>query len=221
MQAVKHIRNGLPSGVVFFLVAVTAVSRDRARERCSLVLGVDHCNRWWDRRWSLSGSALGVSGPGAGLAVVFGAIETLGSFEAFLAVVVLSGFLQIGFGFARAGVLAYGGGTDEPAGTRGARRRGNAVDRRGRAGARVRQHDHPSGRAFVPVLGQRNAANGEGCASSQIDLVDAYALSVRPAIAHTGRSPPRRGTSRTACGVHAATRSSWARRRAQAGGSDR
>jgi hypothetical protein len=38
--------------------------------------------------------------------IVFGAIETLGRFEAFLAVVVLSGFLQIGSGLARAGVVA-------------------------------------------------------------------------------------------------------------------
>jgi MFS superfamily sulfate permease-like transporter len=57
---------------------------------------------------ALSGSALGVSGPAAGLAVIVaGAIETLGSFEAFLAAVVLAGFIQMGLGAARAGVLAY------------------------------------------------------------------------------------------------------------------
>lgn len=57
---------------------------------------------------ALSGSPLGVSGPAAGLAViVFQAIESLGSYQAFLLAVVLAGVLQIGLGFARAGVLGY------------------------------------------------------------------------------------------------------------------
>jgi MFS superfamily sulfate permease-like transporter len=57
---------------------------------------------------TLSGSSLGVSGPAAGLAVIVaGAIDTLGSFEAFLVAVVLAGLIQIGLGVARAGVLAY------------------------------------------------------------------------------------------------------------------
>lgn len=56
----------------------------------------------------LSGSPLGVSGPAAGLAViVLTAIGELGSFDDFLAAVILAGLLQLAFGFARAGVIAY------------------------------------------------------------------------------------------------------------------
>lgn len=55
-----------------------------------------------------SGSQLGVSGPGAGLAViVFTAINTLGSWPAFLLAVILAGIIQIIMGYARAGFIAY------------------------------------------------------------------------------------------------------------------
>ena len=54
-----------------------------------------------------SNSALGVSGPAAGLVViVLSAIEDLG-FEAFLLAVILSGVIQITLGYLRAGVIAY------------------------------------------------------------------------------------------------------------------
>lgn len=57
---------------------------------------------------SLSGSSLGVSGPAAGLVViVLTAIETLGSFEAFLLAVVLAGVLQLIAGYLKAGIIAY------------------------------------------------------------------------------------------------------------------
>jgi len=56
---------------------------------------------------ALSGSALGVSGPAAGLVViVLGAIKTLG-FEAFLLAVVLAGALQFIAGQLKAGIIAY------------------------------------------------------------------------------------------------------------------
>lgn len=56
----------------------------------------------------LSGSPLGVSGPAAGLVViVFTAIETLGSFEAFLLAVFLAGVIQIVAGMLRAGIIGY------------------------------------------------------------------------------------------------------------------
>lgn len=57
---------------------------------------------------ALSNSQLGVSGPAAGLVViVLGAIDTLGTFEAFLLAVVLSGVLQLLAGFMKAGIIAY------------------------------------------------------------------------------------------------------------------
>jgi SulP family sulfate permease len=56
----------------------------------------------------LSGSQLMVSGPAAGLsAIVLAAITELGSFETFLAAVVVAGLLQIALGAARAGIIGY------------------------------------------------------------------------------------------------------------------
>ena len=55
----------------------------------------------------LSGSHISVSGPAAGLAaIVLSQIQVLGSYEAFLLAVAISGILQIGLGALRAGVLA-------------------------------------------------------------------------------------------------------------------
>lgn len=55
-----------------------------------------------------SGSPLGVSGPAAGLAViVFSAINTLGSWPAFLLAVVLAGIIQLLAGYAQTGFIAY------------------------------------------------------------------------------------------------------------------
>ena len=54
-----------------------------------------------------SNSKLGVSGPAAGLiTIVLGSIQSLGSFEAFLLALVLSGLIQIILGFIRFGILA-------------------------------------------------------------------------------------------------------------------
>lgn len=56
----------------------------------------------------VSGSALGVAGPAAGLVtIVLTALDTLGSFEAFLLAVVLAGVLQVIAGFLKAGVIGY------------------------------------------------------------------------------------------------------------------
>jgi MFS superfamily sulfate permease-like transporter len=56
----------------------------------------------------MSGSALGVSGPAAGLVViVLNALDVLGSFEAFLLAVVIAGALQIIAGFLKAGIIGY------------------------------------------------------------------------------------------------------------------
>lgn len=57
---------------------------------------------------SLSRSALGVSGPAAGLAVIVLAyIQDLGSYESFLLAVVIAGLFQIAMGFLKAGGVAY------------------------------------------------------------------------------------------------------------------
>jgi MFS superfamily sulfate permease-like transporter len=55
----------------------------------------------------LSNSRLGVSGPAAGLiTIVLAAIQELGSFQAFLLALILSGVIQIILGFMRFGILA-------------------------------------------------------------------------------------------------------------------
>lgn len=55
----------------------------------------------------LSGSRLGVSGPAAGLiTIIVSAISTLGSYEAFLVAVVISGIFQLIAGFLKAGIIA-------------------------------------------------------------------------------------------------------------------
>ena len=56
----------------------------------------------------ISRSALGVSGPAAGLTViVLSAINQLGSFEIFLLAVVLAGLIQVILGILKAGVIGY------------------------------------------------------------------------------------------------------------------
>src|SRR5690606_21706071 len=56
----------------------------------------------------VSGSSLGVSGPAAGLVViVLTALETLGSFEAFLLALVFAGLIQVIAGFFKAGIIGY------------------------------------------------------------------------------------------------------------------
>lgn len=56
---------------------------------------------------SLSGSSLSVSGPAAGLTTIVAAgILKLGTYETFLLAVALAGVLQVGFGFAQAGIVA-------------------------------------------------------------------------------------------------------------------
>src|SRR5690606_29489170 len=55
-----------------------------------------------------SKSAIGVSGPAAGLVViVLNSINELGSYEAFLLAVVIAGLIQIVLGILRAGVISY------------------------------------------------------------------------------------------------------------------
>ncbi len=57
---------------------------------------------------ALSGSALGVAGPAAGLVViVLGALDSLGSYEAFLLALVLAGLIQLVAGFLNAGIIGY------------------------------------------------------------------------------------------------------------------
>ncbi|HEB90086.1 MAG TPA: SulP family inorganic anion transporter [Deltaproteobacteria bacterium] len=108
MQLSENIRNDLPASIVVFFVAVPLCLGIALASGAPLFSGLIAGIVGGLLVGALSGSALGVSGPAAGLAViVVEAIRTLGSFEAFLVAVVLAGFIQLGLGAARAGVLGY------------------------------------------------------------------------------------------------------------------
>jgi MFS superfamily sulfate permease-like transporter len=107
----SNLKYDVPSGLVVYLVAlplclgVALASTGRSDLLFSGIIAgvvggiVVGC---------LSGSALGVSGPAAGLVViVLTALDTLGSFEVFLLAVVFAGFLQVIAGFLKAGIIGY------------------------------------------------------------------------------------------------------------------
>lgn len=104
----KQWREDLPAGLVVFLVAVPlCLGISLASEAPpfsgliagivgGIVVGV------------ISGSAIGVSGPAAGLtAIVASAIHELGTFELFLASVVIAGVIQLLLGILRAGLISH------------------------------------------------------------------------------------------------------------------
>jgi len=102
----SHLGNDLPAGIVVFLVALPLCLGIALASGAPLFAGViTGIVGGLVVAWA-SGSQLSVSGPAAGLTViVFHAIDTLGSFQAFLLSVVLAGGLQLGLGFLRAGVI--------------------------------------------------------------------------------------------------------------------
>lgn len=101
-----HLASDIPAGVVVFLVALPLCLGIALASGAPLFSGViagivgGVVVAW------ASGSQLSVSGPAAGLTViVLNAIETLGSFQAFLYCVVLAGLMQLALGFLRAGII--------------------------------------------------------------------------------------------------------------------
>jgi MFS superfamily sulfate permease-like transporter len=108
MAWVRNVRRDLPAAVVVFFVAVPLCLGIALASGAPLFSGLIAGIVGGIVVGLLSGSPLGVSGPAAGLAViVFGAIQTLGSFETFLLAVFLAGAFQIVLGLARAGIIAY------------------------------------------------------------------------------------------------------------------
>ena len=106
--AAERLRADLPASVVVFLVATPLCLGIALASGAPLFSGIIAGIVGGIVVGAASGSALGVSGPAAGLAViVLAAIQTLGSWEAFLLAVVIAGALQMGLGFARAGVIGY------------------------------------------------------------------------------------------------------------------
>lgn len=108
LPSLDTLKADLPASVVVFLVATPLCLGIALASGAPLFSGIISGIVGGTIVGAVSGSALGVSGPAAGLAViVLTAIAALGSFEAFLLSVVLSGVIQIALGFARAGVIGY------------------------------------------------------------------------------------------------------------------
>lgn len=102
----QYLKNDLSAGIVVFLVALPLCLGIALASGAPLFSGliagfVGGLVVSW-----LSGSQLSVTGPAAGLTViVFNAIETLGSFQGLLLAGILAGFLQLVFGYLRAGII--------------------------------------------------------------------------------------------------------------------
>jgi MFS superfamily sulfate permease-like transporter len=103
----SHIKGDVPAGIVVFLVALPLCLGIALASGAPLFSGLiaglvgGLVVAWF------SGSQLSVSGPAAGLTViVLNAIEKIGSFQGFLTALVIAGFLQLVFGFLRAGIIA-------------------------------------------------------------------------------------------------------------------
>ena len=101
-------RQDLPASVVVFFVAVPLCLGIALASGAPLFSGIIAGIVGGVVVGSLSNSSLGVSGPAAGLTViVLSAINTMGSYEAFLVTVVLAGAFQILLGYIGAGAVAY------------------------------------------------------------------------------------------------------------------
>lgn len=104
----KEIKNDLPAGIVVTFVAIPLCLGIALASGAPLFSGLIAGIIGGIVVGIVSGSALGVSGPAAGLAViVLDTIDKLGSFEAVLLCVVLIGVIQLAMGYARAGFIAF------------------------------------------------------------------------------------------------------------------
>ena len=103
----RYLKDDLLAGVVVYLVALPLCLGIALASDAPLFSGIIAGVVGGIIVTIASGSSLGVSGPAAGLAVIVaGAIGNLG-YEAFLLAVVICGFLQIAFGFMRAGIISH------------------------------------------------------------------------------------------------------------------
>jgi MFS superfamily sulfate permease-like transporter len=101
------LKNDIPAGIVVFLVALPLCLGIAVASGAPPLAGVIAGIAGGVVVSLLSNSALGVSGPAAGLTViVLTAIGKLG-FEPFLFAVVIAGLIQLILGFLKAGVIAY------------------------------------------------------------------------------------------------------------------
>ncbi len=101
-----NFKYDFPAGIVVFLVAVPLCLGIALASNAPLFSGLIAGIVGGMVVSLLSGSELSVTGPAAGLTVIVAsAIAKLGSFEAFLAAVMVAGVIQIIFGVLRAGII--------------------------------------------------------------------------------------------------------------------
>lgn len=103
-----NLKYDIPAGLVVFLVALPLCLGIALASGAPLISGVIAGVVGGLIVGPLSGSQLSVSGPAAGLTViVLGALQSLGSFEAFLTAVIIAGVFQLMLGYLRAGFIGY------------------------------------------------------------------------------------------------------------------
>ena len=104
----KYLKDDLPAGLVVFLVALPLCLGIALASGAPLFSGIISGIVGGIIVAFISGSALSVTGPAAGLTViVLNGITELGSYETFLFAVVLAGIIQVVLGFLKAGVIGY------------------------------------------------------------------------------------------------------------------
>ena len=104
----QNLKADIPASIVVFFVAIPLCLGIALASGAPLFSGLIAGIIGGIVVGTISGSQVGVSGPAAGLAaIVLTAIGTLGGFENFLMAVVLGGFIQLGFGILKAGIIGY------------------------------------------------------------------------------------------------------------------
>ncbi len=104
----KNFKDDIPASIVVFLVAMPLCLGIALASGAPLFSGIIAGFVGGIIVPLFSKSALGVSGPAAGLAViVLAAIQDFGSYNTFLLAVVLAGVIQFAMGMLRAGIVAY------------------------------------------------------------------------------------------------------------------
>jgi MFS superfamily sulfate permease-like transporter len=103
----KNLKNDFPASIVVFLVALPLCLGVALASGAPLLSGLISGIVGGIVVGFLSSSQTSVSGPAAGLAaVVLASITQLGSFEVFLAAVVIAGVIQLIFGIMKGGLIA-------------------------------------------------------------------------------------------------------------------
>ena len=106
--SLKYLKDDLPAGLVVFLVALPLCLGIALASGAPLFSGIISGIVGGILVATVSGSALSVTGPAAGLTViVLNGITDLGTYDTFLLAVVMAGMIQIMLGFLKAGIIGY------------------------------------------------------------------------------------------------------------------